>query len=83
MLTVVVFALEVARWLWCFVHIYDLNIKAHSIIQSNAEKKKQIANYEMKKQVLEQTVQLAKDMGSKEGNSDDSIHFSGQNADGD
>lgn len=84
MLTVVVFALVAALLVWRYVHIYDLNMKAQSIDQNIAETKKQIATFEMKKQVLEQTVvQRAKDMGYQEANADDTIHISGQSSDGD
>ncbi|SET63958.1 hypothetical protein [Paenibacillus sp. NFR01] len=84
MLTVAVFALMAALLVWRYVHIYDLNMKAQSIDQNIAETKKQIATFEMKKQVLEQTVvQRAKEMGYQEANADDTIHISGQSSDGD
>ncbi|MRN55670.1 septum formation initiator family protein [Paenibacillus monticola] len=56
MLTLGVCVLVAAALIWRYVHIYDLNKQAQELDQHISTAKKQIANYQMEKQNLEQTV---------------------------
>ncbi len=80
MLTLGVCVLVAAALIWRYVHIYDLNKQAQELDQHISTAKKQIANYQMEKQNLEQTVaQRAKAQGFVSPDENNTIYVAEKN----